>query len=271
MITSLKSKMVQPALVVLAIFTSSLVVAPAQSNTLAPATPRSVITPGAAFVWKSDCSSEAAFVNSNHERIPGHYEYLPDPQDPARGIVFAGHLTPDFTTTDPEKFHLHPEIYFDRFIPGNLITAGFDVKVDDLAPSELGTYGHNPWLNLVTLFDETTFAGGKSFHPALMVNLVGTPGHYRLQAYSIDAAGAGTFYEEIKGGPVFPTGKWVTVRVEVDAKTKQARVYQDQALASTGPYLGKPGLAGAHMGLYANRKMTRATVFNDDITITVDK
>jgi hypothetical protein len=28
-------------------------------------------------------------------------------------------------------------------------------------------------------------------------------------------------------------------------------------------------LAGAHMGLYANRKMTRATVFNDDITITV--
>ncbi len=237
------------------------------SPTSATAPP--VVVPSATFVWKGDCSSEAAFVNSNHERIPGHYEYLPDPQDPARGIVFAGHLTPDFTTTDPEKFHLHPEIYFDRFIPGNLITASFDVKVDDLAPSELGPYGHNPWLNLVTLFDETTFAGGKSFHPAVMVNLVGTPGHYRLQAYSIDAAGTGTFYEKIEAGPVFPSGKWVTVRVEVDAKTEKVLVYQDKALASTGPYLGKPGLAGAHMGLYANRKMTRATVFNDDITITV--
>ncbi len=235
----------------------------------APATPGSVTEPGATFVWKGDCSNEAAFVNSNHERIPGHYEYLPDPQEPARGLVFAGHLTPEFTTTDPEKFHLHPEIYFDRFIPGNLITASFDVKVEDLAPSELGCYGHNPWLNLVTLFDETTFAGGKSFHPAVMVNLVGTPGHYRLQAYSIDAAGAGTFYDKIEDGPVFPTGKWVAVRVEVDAKAKKVLVYQDQALASTGPYLGKPGLAGAHMGLYANRKVTRATVFNDDITITV--
>jgi hypothetical protein len=141
--------------------------------------------------------------------------------------------------------------------------------VDDLAPSELGPYGHHPWLNLVTLFDETTVAGGKSFHPSVMVNLVGTPGTYRLQAYSIDAAGAGTFYEKIEGGPVFPLGKWVTVRLEVDVKTKQVRVYQDTTLASTGPYQGKPGLAGAHMGLYANRKMTRATVFNDDITITV--
>ncbi len=237
----------------------------------APAAVGPAISTGAAFVWKGDCSSEAAFVNSNHERIPGHYEYLPDPNEPRRGIVFAGHLTPEFTTTDPEKFHLHPEIYFDRFIPGNLITASFDVKVDDLAPSELGPYGGDPWLNLVTLFDETIFAGGKNFHPALMVNLVGTAAHHRLQAYSIDAAGAGTFYEKIEGGPVFPTGKWVTVRVEVDAKTKRALVYQDQTLASTGPYLGKPGLAGAHMGLYANRKMTRATVFNDDITITVGK
>jgi len=46
-------------------------------------------------------------------------------------------------------------------------------------------------------------------------------------------------------------------------------VYQDAALASAGPYLGKPGLAGAHMGLYANRKMTRATVFNSNINIRV--
>ena len=59
------------------------------------------------------------------------------------------------------------------------------------------------------------------------------------------------------------------MRIEADVKTKQVRVYQDNALVSAGPYLGKPGLAGAHMGLYANRKMTRATVFNDDITITV--
>jgi hypothetical protein len=119
------------------------------------------------------------------------------------------------------------------------------------------------------LFDETTRAGGATFHPSVMVNLVGSPGQYRLQAYSISSAGAGTFFDKLKGAPVFPTGKWVTVRVEADVKTKQVRVYQDNVLTSAGPYLGKPGLAGAHMGLYANRKMTRATVFNNNITITV--
>jgi len=221
-----------------------------------------------AFVWRGNCSSEAAFVYSHHQTIPGHYEYLPDPQDPARGTVFAGHLTPDFKTADPEKFHLHPEIYFDHFLPGN-ISVSFDVKVADLEPSELGPYTDKPWLNLVTLFDDTTVAGGKSFHPSVMVNLVGTPGNYRLQAYSIDPHGAGTFYEKIPDGPVFPTGKWVQVRVEADVKTGQVRVYQDSALASAGPYMGQPGLAGAHMGLYANKKMTRATVFNSQISIQV--
>jgi uncharacterized protein YndB with AHSA1/START domain len=221
-----------------------------------------------AFVWKGNCSSEAAFVNSNHPTIPGHYEYELDANEPGRGLVFAGRLTPDFTTTDPEKFHMHPDIYFDRFLPGS-ITVSFDVKVDDLAPSELGPYGENPWLNVVTLFDETTRAGGTTFHPSVMVNLVGSPGQYRLQAYSISPAGAGTFYDKLKDSPVFPTGKWVTVRVEANVKTKQVRVYQDNVLTSAGPYLGKPGLAGAHMGLYANRKMTRATVFNGNITITV--
>ena len=92
-----------------------------------------------------------------------------------------------------------------------------------------------------------------------------------MQACSIDPAGAGTFYDKLVDAPVFPTGKWVTVRVEADVNTKTVRVYQATALASAGPYLGKPGLAGAHMGLYANRKMTRATVFNDDITITVGR
>ena len=239
--------------------TTSAATAPATAGSAAPGTP---------FVWKGDCSSEAAFVYSHHQTIPGHYEYLPDPQDPARGIVFAGHLTPDFKTADPEKFHMHPEIYFDHFIPGN-ITVSFDVKVDDLAPSELGPYGENPWLNVVTIFDETTVAGGTFFHPSVMVNLVGSPGNYRLQAYSMDAHGAGTFYEKIAEGPIFPTGKWVKVRVETDVKTNQVHVYQDDALASAGPYLGKPGLAGAHMGLYANRKMTRATVFNSNIYIRV--
>ncbi len=222
-----------------------------------------------AFVWKGDCSSESAFVNSSHPTIPGHYEYEPDANEPKRGLVFAGRLTPDFTTTDAEKFHMHPDIYFDRFLPGS-ITVSFDVKADDLAPSELGPYSEHPWLNVVTLFDETARAGGKTFHPSVMVNLVGTPGHYRLQGYSIGPAGRGTvFFDELKDGPVFPIGKWVTVRVEADVKTRQVRVYQDNALASAGPYLDKPGLAGAHMGLYANRKMTRATVFNDNITITV--
>jgi len=237
------------------------------STASAPPTNESA-APGTPFVWKGDCSSEAAFVYSHHQTIPGHYEYLTDPADPARGIVFAGHLTPDFKTTDPEKFHLHPEIYFDHFIPGN-ISVSFDVKVDDLTPSELGPYGQNPWLNIVTIFDETTVSGGTFFHPSVMVNLVGTPGHYRLQAYSMDQAGAGTFYPQIEGGPIFPTGQWVTVRVEANVKTKQVQVYQDDALASAGPYLGKPGLAGAHMGLYANHKMTRATVFNSNINIRV--
>ena len=164
--------------------------------------------------------------------------------------------------------HLHPDIYFDRFQPGN-ITLSFDVKVDDLAPSELGPNDEHPWLNVVTMFDETTRAGGANFHPSVMVNLVGTPGHYQLLAYSIDSKGAGTFFDKLEDAPAFPTGKWVTVRVEVDVKTSRVRVYQDNGLTSTGPYLGKPGLAGAHMGLYANRKLTRATVFNDDITITV--
>jgi hypothetical protein len=223
----------------------------------------------ASFSWSSDCSGEDTLVNSHHPTIPGHYEYLPDPKEPGRGLVFAGHLTPDFTTTDAESFHLHPDIYFDRFLPGNIIVS-FDVKVDDLTPSELGPYRDSAWLNVVTLFDETTRAGGTNFHPSVMVNLVGTPGHYTLQGYSIGSAGKGTvFYDRLKDAPVFPTGKWVTVRVEVDIKTRQACVYQDNAPASAGPYLGGPGLAGAHMGLYANRKITQATVFNDNITITV--
>ena len=247
----------------------SLVPSPAEKTAATPLlSATGAAAPSASFVWKGDCSSEAAFVNSHHQTIPGHYEYLPDPQEPARGIVFAGHLTPDFKTADPEKFHMHPEIYFDHFIPGN-ITVSFDVKVDDLTPSELGPYGENPWLNVVTIFDETTVAGGTYFHPSVMVNLVGSPGNYRLQAYSMDAHGAGTFYDKIAEGPVFPTGKWVKVRVEADIKTNQVHVYQDDALASAGPYLGKPGLAGAHMGLYANRKMTRATVFNSNINIRV--
>ena len=61
----------------------------------------------------------------------------------------------------------------------------------------------------------------------------------------------------------------MTVRVEVNVRTKQVRVYQNNLPASAGPYLGKPGLAGAHMGLYANHKMTRATVFNSKINISV--
>jgi hypothetical protein len=243
-------------------FAKCSLVPTSEAKTAASPTPR-------AFVWKGDCSSEAAFVNSSHPTIPGHYEYEPDANEPGRGLVFAGRLTPDCTTTDPEKFHMHPDIYFDHFLPGS-ITVSFDVKVDDLAPSGLGPYGENPWLNVATLFDETTRAGGTTFHPSVMVNLVGSPGHYRLQGYSIGPAGKGTvFFDELKDCPVFPTGKWVTVRVEADVKTKQVRVYQDNTLASAGPYLDKPGLAGAHMGLYANRKMTRATVFNDNITITV--
>lgn len=215
------------------------------------------------FVWRSDCSSEASFVNSNNRLIPGHYGYELDPEMPERGLVFAGRLTPDFKVADPESVHLHPDIYFDRFLPGSS-TVTFDVKVSDLDPTEIGPYRSKPWLNLVTLFDETVPAGGTNWRQCVMVNLVGSPGKYRVQGYSLS-----TFYPEPTDAPEFALGKWIQVRVETDVELKQVRIYLDGKLASAGPYLGKPGLAGAHMGLYTNRLMTRATLFNDDIEIRI--
>ncbi len=217
-----------------------------------------------AFVWRSDCSSEASFLNSNHPLISGHYGYEQDPEMSKRGLVFAGRLTRELKVEDPESVHLHPEINFDRFRPGSS-TVKFDVKVSDLEPAELGPYRNKPWLNLVTLFDETVPSGGASWRPSVMVNLVGSPGKYKVQGYSLS-----TFYAEPVDGPEFVLGKWTQVQVETDVNKSQVRIYLDGKLASAGPYMGKPGLAGAHMGLYTNRLMTRATLFNDDIEIRID-
>jgi hypothetical protein len=104
-----------------------------------------------------------------------------------------------------------------------------------------------------------------------MVNLVGSPGQYRLRAFSIDSKGSGTFFPEIADGPLVSLGRWSEVRVEANVNSKQVRVYLDGKLASSGPYMGKAGLAGAHMGLYTNRLMKRATVFNDNFEIEVYK
>ncbi len=216
------------------------------------------------FVWRSDCSSESSFINSNQRLISGHYGYEPDPAVPKRGLVFAGRLTPDLKVEDPESVHLHPEITFDRFRPGSSKVT-FDVKVSDLDPVELGPYRTKPWLNLVTLFDETVPAGGTGWRPSVMVNLVGSPGKYQVQGYS-----RSTFYPVPDDGPEFVLGKWTQVRVETDVNKNEVRIYLDGKLASAGPYMGKPGLAGAHMGLYTNRLMTRATLFNDDIEIKIN-
>lgn len=218
------------------------------------------------FVWRGDGSRESSFVNSNHPLIPGHYGYESDPDQPERGLVFAGRLTPDFKVDDPESVHLHPDIYFDRFRPGNYY-AQFDVKVSGLEPSVLGPFRSSPWLNLVTIFDETVPSGGSKWKPSVMSNLVGSPGKYRIQTFSINEKGEGTFFPIREDAPAFPLGKWVQVRVETNVINGRVSVFQDGVLTSSGPYGGKAGLAGAHMGLYTNRLMKRATLFNDALEI----
>jgi hypothetical protein len=218
------------------------------------------------FSWASDCSAENTFVNSHHSIILGHYEYVPDPN--GKGTVFRGRLTEDFKIDDPESVHLHPDIYFSEFHPGSF-TVSFDVWVDDLRPDVLGAYREKPWLNVVTTFDRTKLTGDSTFAPSVMVNLVGSPGEYFLQTYSLSPASGGTFLEKLPTTPIFPTGKWVSVTVDVSTLTMRVRTYQDGILVSEGPYKTRPGLAGGHMGLYTNRKMNQATVYNRNCKITV--
>lgn len=137
---------------------------------------------------------------------------MPDPD--GTGTVFRGRLTEDFENDDPESVHLHPDVYFDAFRPGTF-TVRFDVRVDDLRPDVLGPYRDKPWLNVVTLFDRTTRTGDPTFAPSVMVNLVGSPGAYFLQAYSMSPDTGGTFFEKLPGTPVFPTGRRVSVKVDV--------------------------------------------------------
>ena len=226
----------------------------------------SLATQPPALSWSSDCSGENTFVNSTHPIIPGHYEYVPDPA--GEGTVFHGRLTEDLTIEDPESVHLHPDIYFDEFHPGSF-EVSLDVWVDDLEPKVLGPYREKPWLNIVTIFDRTKRTGDSRFEPSVMTNLVGAPGAYFLQTYSISPSEGGTFFEQEPDAPVFPTGQWVSVKVDVDMKTARVRTYQNGVLVSQGPYKSRLGLAGAHMGLYANRLMKQATVYNRSCAIAV--
>jgi hypothetical protein len=59
------------------------------------------------------------------------------------------------------------------------------------------------------------------------------------------------------------------VTVDVNVSAMRVRTYQDGVLVSEGPYKARLGLAGAHMGLYTNRKMNQATVYNRNCKITV--
>jgi hypothetical protein len=218
------------------------------------------------FSWSSDCSSESSFINSTHPIIDGHYEYVPDPD--GEGLVFRGRLTEDLKIDDNESVHLHPDIYFGSFHPGSF-TVSVDVWVDDLRPDVLGPYRDKPWLNVVTIFDRTPLTGDIRFEPSVMTNLVGSPGDYFLQTYSLAPSEGGTFFDRAPAALVFPTGRWVSVKVDVDVMTASVRTYQDGLLVSEGPYKSRPGLAGVHMGLYTNRLMKQATVYNRSCAITV--
>jgi hypothetical protein len=198
--------------------------------------------------------------------IPGHYEYVADPA--GNGIVFRGHLTENLKIDDPESVHLHPDIYFDTFHPGSY-SVHFDVWVDDLKPDALGPYREKPWLNLLTVFDRTTWTGDQRFEPSVMTNLVGSPGAYFLQTYSMSPEAGGTFFDTESDAPSFPTKQWVHVKVSVDVQTSIVQSYQNGVLVSKGPYRSRPGIAGAHMGLYSNRLVKSATVYNRACEITV--
>ena len=218
------------------------------------------------FVWKSDCRDENSFVNSTHPTLPGHYDYVADPA--GKATVFRGRLTDAFKVDDPESVHLHPDIYFDQFHHGSF-TVSFDVWVADLVPNALGPYREKPWLNVLTVFDRTTRTGDGRFEPSVMTNLVGEPGSYYLQTYSLSPQDGGTFFEKDANAPIFPTQQWVSIKVDVDVQSELVRTYQNGKLVSEGPYKSRPGIAGAHMGLYTNRLITQATVYNRACEISV--
>ena len=112
-------------------------------------------------------------------------------------------------------------------------------------------------------------SGDERFEPSVMTNLVGTPGSYYLQTYSISPQDGGTFFEKDATTPIFPLGQWVSIKVDVDVKSAIVRTYQNGELVSQGPYKSRPGIAGAHMGLYTNRLVSKATVFNRACEISV--
>ena len=102
-----------------------------------------------------------------------------------------------------------------------------------------------------------------------MTNLVGEPGSYYLQTYSLSPQDGGTFFEKDANAPIFPTQQWVSIKVDVDVQSELVRTYQNGKLVSEGPYKSRPGVAGAHMGLYTNRLNTQATVYNRACEISV--
>ena len=79
----------------------------------------------------------------------------------------------------------------------------------------------------------------------------------------------GTFFDKETDALAFPTGQWVSVKLEVDVDKASVKTFQDGTLVSTGPYKSRPGIAGAHMGLYTNRLIKQATVYNRNCAVTI--
>jgi hypothetical protein len=148
----------------------------------------------------------------------------------------------------------YPTNYF-GFRQGNHSVEVEDL-VDNLSPQTLGPYQRYPWLSLVSIFDDIGI-----WHPSVMVNIVGSPGDYYLQTYT-----GGGYFRLAPEAPRIPLNKWIKIRVDVDVYNNIVRTYQDGLLASEGPYgQAKPGIAGFHMGLYANSKMESARVMNRNV------
>jgi hypothetical protein len=221
------------------------------------------------FVWTTGFDGGLAGFTSGFDRAEAsgsHYELVADPTGGSHGVVYFAQVSG--VPTSEDAMHRPYLDLFVGFQPGTFATE-FQLYVSKgLQPAILGSYQQDPWLSLLSTFDQAPSAGDADYHPSVLVNLVGKPGNYYLQTYSI--AERGTYFPRIVNTPTFPLDQWVAVRVEVDVKARIVRTYQNGILVSEGPYIApKPGLAGAHWGLYANSKVKEATLLNDNIAVFV--
>ncbi len=163
------------------------------------------------------------------------------------------------STTSEGKHRVYPTIYY-PFREGNY-AINFDVRVTEINPrNHLGDW-QSPWLSLASMFDESI----TNWRVRWMIFMVGKDGKYKIVTRVFDDNGDGYTLDQLQDAPTFQIGKWTNIRVDVDVKSKLIYTYQDGHLVSTGTYLGLPGNAGGHFGLYG--PIDRATVDNDNIVI----